>query len=199
MDNAMKGLFGGGEEGAARKSAAEDFIKRVSDGAPDEGFDADEAKQQLNSVLQYADADQVKTATKEVYSKLSTDQKKAFGDFVGQLQGRTPSADGSSGISEDDIADLFGQAGGSAGSLDDLLGSLMGGATGSSSGGSSGGLGGMLSSMLGGLLGGSKSNTGATSGGDGGVDLGDLLSSPTGKAVIGGLAAILTKNMLDGK
>lgn len=198
MDSAMKGLFGGGEEGAAKKSAAEDFIKRVSEGAPDQGFTADEARSQLNNVLKYADADQVKSATKQVYENLPADQQKAFGDFVGQLQGRQPGADGSSGLTEDDIADLFGQAGGSAGSLDDLLGGLMGGMTGSSSGGSSGGLGGMLSGMLGGLFGGSNANTGATAG-DAGLDIGDLLSSPTGKAVIGGLAAILTKNMLDGK
>ncbi len=204
MEDSLKGLFGGGEEGAAKKSRANDFVKRVSEGAPDQGFTTDEAVTQLNDVLKYANADQVKRATKSALANMPEDQQKEFGAFVSQLKTRksggasSGAADG--GMSMDDISDLFGQSGGSANSLDDLLGGLMGGG-GTSGASSGGGLGGMLSGMLGGLMGGgSQSNSGATaSNDDGGFDLGSLLGSTTGKMVMGGIAAYLTKELLDGQ
>jgi hypothetical protein len=203
MENSLKGLFGGGEEGAAKTDRARDFVKRFSEGNPSEGYSQEEAAERLNDVLAHANSDQVKRATRAALNNLPEDQQQEFGKFVSELKARKSGGDaGAAGgsFSMDDIADMFGQSGGSANSLDDLLGGLLGGGgtTGAASGG--GGLGGMLSGMLGGLLGGGdKSNSGATASGDDGFNIGDLLSGPTGKLIMGGIAAYLTKEMLDGK
>jgi hypothetical protein len=202
MDNSLKGLFGGGEEGAAKTDRARDFVKRFSEGKPDEGYTHEEAASHLNSLLKHADADQVRRATKSAITNMPEDQQKEFGAFVSDLKARKSGGGNASGpggnLSVDDISDMFGQAGGSANSLDDLLGGLLGGGTsgGSTSGG--GGIGGMLSGMLGGLMGGGDKSRSHAS--DSGMpDLGGLLGSSAGKMVMGGIAAYLTKELLDGK
>lgn len=202
MESSLKGLFGGGEEGAAKENRARDFAKRFSEQKA-AGVSGDEVKTQLNDLLSHANADQVKRATRAALADLPEDQQKEFGNFVGQLKARKTgdASAAAGGFSMDDIADMFGQSGGSAGSLDDLLGGLLGGGGGgsTSSSGGGGGLGGMLSGMLGGLLGGDdKATTGAASQESGDFDLGGLLNSGVGKMVMGGIAAYLTKELLDG-
>lgn len=200
MESSLKGLFGSGEEGAAKANRARDFAKRFSEQKA-AGVSSDEVKTELNELLSHANADQVKRATRAALADLPEDQQKEFGDFVGQLKARKSgeAATSAGSFSMDDIADMFGQSGGSANSLDDLLGGLMGGGGTTSSSGGGGGLGGMLSGMLGGLLGGDdKATSGATSGDAGDFDLGGLLNSGVGKMVMGGIAAYLTKELLDG-
>jgi hypothetical protein len=191
MDNALKGLFGsGGEDEVVATDRAKDFVRRYSEGPKDQGYEASEAADQLNRLLPKASADQVQRATRQALQDLPEDQRSQFGDFVKQVRQRDPGsremADGG-GFGMDDIAGMFGQAGGSANSIDDLFGGVLGG------GGSGGGLGNILGGLLGG---GADTNTRATQQDDGG-GIGDFLGSGVGKVVLGGIAAYLTKEMLD--
>jgi len=200
MEKALTGLFGSGPEADAKTARAQDFVKRYSEGAPDQGYSTDEAVGQLNQVLSHANSQQVEAATKKALNNMPENQRAEFGQFVNQLHarqsgGQTTSA---STASVDDISRMFGQAGGSANSVNDLFGSLLGG-------GAAGGLGGMVSNVLGGLFGGdddkskaqSPSTSGASQGGGMG-DLGAFMNSTTGKMVLGGIAAYLTKELMNG-
>lgn len=197
MEKALTGLFGSGPEAEAKTDRARDFVKRYSEGAPDEGYTADEAKGQLNDLLRHANSDQVERATRSALNKLPENQRSEFGDFVSQLQ--TRKSGGSRGTaSVDEISKMFGQAGGSANSLDDLFGSLMGGGAGGTTA-AGGGILAMIMNLLGSLFGGktrARATTGATAGG---ADLGSLFASGAGKAVMGGLTAYLTKELLDNR
>lgn len=205
MDSALKGMFGGGDEEAAKTDRARDFVKRFSEGRPDEGYTSGEAATQLNDLLKQADSDQVRRATKNALTNLPEDQQKEFGSFLSDLKARKTGESGGP-MSTDDIADVFGQSGGAASGVDDLFGGLFGGGGGGGlggllGGGGSGG-GGGVGGLLGGLLGGGDDQPRASersSGGGGDFDLGSILGSGVGKMVLGGIAAYLTKEMLDGK
>ena len=41
MESPLKGLFGSGPEADEKVSKSRDFVKRVSEGKPDEGFSTD--------------------------------------------------------------------------------------------------------------------------------------------------------------
>ncbi len=193
MDNALKGLFGGGGgDEAGGTDRARDFVRRYSEGPKDQGFEAEEARDQLNQLLPNASSEQVERATRQALNDLPEDQRSQFGDFVGQLRDREPGArsgGGGGGFGMDDIAGMFGQSGGSANSVDDLFGGLMGGGGSRSSGGGMG-------DILGGLFGGGGDSDNRSRSSDGG-GMGGFLSSGVGKVVLGGIAAYLTKEMLD--
>ena len=200
MEKSLSGLFGSGPEADAKTERARDFVKRFSEGPPDQGYTSDEARGQLNELLRHANSDQVERATRKTLNTMPEDQRKEFGQFVDQLQQRGGTArTRSGGTSVDDISRMFGEAGGSASSVDDLFGSLfgggMGGGTTRTTGG--GGFGGMISSLLGSLFGGGRSRSTQTSTGGMG-DLGALMGSNVGKMVMGGIAAYLTQELLDG-
>ncbi|MDQ2683831.1 MAG: hypothetical protein M3Y37_09930 [Chloroflexota bacterium] len=203
MDNALKGMFGGGEEGAAKTDRTRDFMKRFAEGRPDEGYSTEEAATHLDDLLKHANSDQVRRATKNALSNLPEDQQKEFGSFLGDLKARK-TGQGGGQLSTDEIADVFGQSGGSANGLDDLFGGLFGGGGGGLGGllgGDSGGSGGGMGGLLGGLLGGGDEqprSSGRSSGGGGDFDLGSILGSGVGKMVLGGIAAYLAKEMMDG-
>ena len=201
MEKSLTGLFGSGPDADAKTARARDFVKRFSEGPPDQGYTSDEAVGQLNDLLGYANSDQVERATRNALQNLPENQRAEFGQFVNQLQarksgGRPTASSGSPSI--DDISRMFGQAGGPATSVNDLFGSLFGGMSGGSGGSTGGGVGGMLSNLLGGLLGGGKSRATQSTGASGAPDLGGLLGSNVGKMVMGGIAAYLTKELLDG-
>jgi hypothetical protein len=198
MEKTLTGLFGSGPEAEAKTERARDFVKRYSEGRPDEGYSADEAKSQLDEVIKYADSDQVKRATRKALSDVPEDQRAEFGKFVNELQARKTGGRTASGTpSIDDISDMFGQAGGRANSLDDLLGGLMGGGT-TTRGASGGGFLGMLTSLLSSLFGGGRART-RTAGASSAGNMGGMLQSNVGKMVMGGIAAYLTKEMLEGR
>ncbi len=191
MEKALTGLFGSGPEADAKTARAQDFVKRYSEGAPDQGYSTDEAVGQLNQVLGHANSQQVEAATKKALNNMPENQRAEFGQFVNQLHARQSGGQTTSAApaSVDDISRMFGQAGGSANSVNDLFGSLLGG-----------GLGGMVSDVVGSLFGGddkSKSTSGSSGGGMG--DLGAFMNSTTGKMVLGGIAAYLTKELMDGR
>jgi hypothetical protein len=187
MEKTLTGLFGSGPEAEAK-----------TERRPDEGYSADEAKSQLDEVIKYADSDQVKRATRKALSDVPEDQRAEFGKFVNELQARKTGGRTASGTpSIDDISDMFGQAGGRANSLDDLLGGLMGGGT-TTRGASGGGFLGMLTSLLSSLFGGGRART-RTAGASSAGNMGGMLQSNVGKMVMGGIAAYLTKEMLEGR
>jgi hypothetical protein len=209
MDSNLKGLFGGGADADAKVGKANDFVKRVSEGAPDQGFSTDEAVGHLNQLLSHASGAQVERATKSALTNMSQDQQQEFGQFVNQLKARktggAATTGASSNIDINDISKMFGQAGGSAGSVTDLFGSLgglLGGGstTGATTGAASGGILAMIMKFISGLMGGSKASSTVNSGATSGIpDLGGLLGGTTGKVLMGGIAAALIKELADGK
>jgi hypothetical protein len=191
MDNALEGLFGSSDEDKVLGTErARDFVRRYSEGPKDQGYEAQEAAGQLNQVLPRASSDQVERATRRALADLPEDQRAEFGDFVKQLRERDAGSRAGGGYSVDDLAGMFGQAGGSANSIDDLFGGILGGDGRSRAGGDVG-------SLLGGLFGGGDTNRRPSSSEGGG--LGGFLSSGVGKIVLGGIAAYLTKEMLEGR
>jgi hypothetical protein len=199
MEKTLTGLFGSGPEAEVKTERARDFVKRYSEGAPDQGYSTEEAKMQLDEVIRYADSEQVERATRKALSDVPENQRGEFGKFVNELQARKSGGRTTSGQpSVDDISRMFGEAGGRANSLDDLLGGLMGGgSTGRGGAAGGGGFMTMITNFLNSLFGGGarRQTTGATASGD----LGGLFGSNTGKIVMGGLAAYLTKEMLEGR
>jgi hypothetical protein len=181
-DNPLGGLFGGGGGGdddpVADKEGARDFINRVTTGKPDEGFSTQEALSRLAQASKRATPEQMQRAAERATSRLDDNQRAEFGKMLqdrmgGQRSGSVGTTDG----------------GGQSGDLSGMLGQLFGGG---------GGMGG----LLGGLMGGDDGNNRATQGGSGGgLDdmLGGLLGSTAGKAAVGGLAAFVLSELLDGK
>jgi hypothetical protein len=185
MENTLKGLFGGNGGNDDHTAKANDFVKRVTTGPRDQGFEANEAVDHLNQLLPHANSEQVQRAAQQALGDLPKDQQAEFGNFVSQLHQRQPSGQNTgNGFSLDGLSQMFGQAGGSANSAGDLFGGLLGG----------GGGGGLLGGLLGG---GSQSNNSQHGGGGGGLS--DFLSSGVGKMVLGGLAAYLAKDLLGGR
>jgi hypothetical protein len=171
--NPLAGLFGGGNPREDR-AGAEDFINRVTTGAPDEGFSEEEALSRLAQASHHASPGQMHRAAQQAVSRLDDNQRD---DFAKMLQERMGGVDrrGSAG-------------GGGADDLAGMLGQIFGG-------------GGSLGGLLGGLMGGGQNTNRATQDGDGGAGgmLGGLFGSSAGKAVLGGLAAYALSEILDGK
>ena len=213
MESQLKNLFGDAPDADAKTAKAQDFFDRATGAKQGAEITGDEAVGHLNSLLKDANSDQVEKATKAAIANLPSDQQKEFADYVNKLHTRTPSSSGAStNLNVDDISKMFGQAGGSATSVNDLLGSLSGmlggasGGTGGSTAAATGGIIAMISSLLSGLFGGKKSTTTATtnasataSAAAGDLDVGNIVSGPIGKAVIGGIAAYLMKEMASSK
>jgi hypothetical protein len=203
MSDQLKGLFGGGQDKDEAKTKARDFINRYSTGDPAEGYSREEAADRFREVLQRASPEQIQRATRRAVENMPENERAAFGQMLEQRKAGQGMVDiertggtGGATAANDPLGGLLGgllgggTAGGAAGSLDDLFGSM--------SGGQGGGLGG----MLGGLFGGgdeTKPQTGAadSGGGDPLGAIGDLMSSPAGKALIGGIAAFAMKEMID--
>jgi hypothetical protein len=195
MESAMKGLFGGGDEGEVQQKAAEaeDFVKRYEEGNPAEGYSTEEAVQHYKQVAANASPEQLQKATQQAVQKLTPEQRADFSKMLQQRQ---------AGQVQQRQGDTAGVSGGMG--LDDILGSLMGGAgqtSGATSGGG-GGLGDILGSLMGGMTGqpGATTQTGATGqpgAGSGGLDIGDLLNNPAAKAILAGVAAFGMKELMD--
>lgn len=194
MDNALKGLFGGGSGSTdapapESRNAAHDFIQRVTTGDQTQGYSDQEAHAAVSHVLQNASSDTVNRALTQSVNNLSADQRAEFNQMLQQraAQGRTSGAQSSSGGPI--IQQSSGGQSSSDGSLGDVLGGLLGGS------------GGLLGGLLGGSAGTAQAQTGAaqTSGGGGGLfgSLGELMSTPLGKAVMAGAAAFAMKEILN--
>jgi hypothetical protein len=217
MVDQLKGLFGGGSKDDddngnedARTAKLADFAKRYKDGDPNDGYDEDEAKAQLQQVLKKASPEQLQAAVRKTYENLPENQRAELAEMIEKGEGlvkiqRTSDGDSSTATAGaasgggDPLSELFGGmlGGGGGGDLGGLLGGLLGG------GGSGGG--GGLGGLLGGLLGGGKkadadANTSATASGGAGLDdlLGSILSGPQGKAILGGIAAFAADAMSGG-
>ncbi len=198
MSDAIKGLFGGGGDNdpderikkiGADPGEAKSFISRYLDGDPTEGYDENEAASNFQRVAQNASPDQMQRATRQALEHMSPGQRS---DFAKMLQQRQASG---GNVPIQQAGDRTAGSGGDGMGVDDILGGLLGG-------GGGGGLGDIFGGLLGGGNDNSRSQTGTQSGGGGGGMLGgfgDLLSSPVGKAVIGGIAAYGMKEILDGK
>ncbi|MFL5760758.1 MAG: hypothetical protein ACJ789_13605 [Thermomicrobiales bacterium] len=181
----LKGLFGGGEDlgSQPQRAKAQDFVQRYMQGDPSEGYSHEEAVSALQTAAQHATPEQLQRATDQAVNHLNPDQRKQLNEMVKQRQA------GQGFVPIERAGDTSAGGGGGTSGLGDILGSIAGG----------GGGGGDLGSILGGLLGGQATTQSGyqqpQSGGNGG--LGDVVSSPVGKAVIGGIAAFAMKEILD--
>ena len=192
-DNPLAGLFGGGEQ----RAEAEDFVNRVTTGKPAEGYSNEEALAQFQKVAQNASPEQLQHAAQQAINDLDDDQRAEFAKMLQERAGGVDSlrhrrhggrrrggrrrwwwrwtrrhprrADGR----------RLGRFGRRASG--DILGGLMGGTGGACR---------------------QRCDPRRSSAG-GGTDIMDMLggfmSSTAGKAVIGGIAAFATKELLDKK
>lgn len=216
MVDQLKGLFGGGsneDDGNddEKVTKLKNFAARYKDGDPNEGYDEDEAKEQLQQVLKKASPEQLHAAVRKTYENLPENQRAELaqmiearkkGEGLVQIQRTgdgataTTTAGAASSGGGDPLSDLFGGLLGGSGGGD--LGGMLGGLLGGSGGGG-------LDGLLGGLLGGGSSSTStdnnATASGGGGLDdlLGQILSGPQGKAILGGIAAFAADAMTNDK
>lgn len=199
MDS-LKGLFGGEGNGdddkeilpGESKARARDFVSRYMTGDPAEGYDADEARDQFRRVMKTASPEQIQRATRQAVDNLPEDKRADFARMLQQRQagqgmvdiqrtGETGAAQPGAQGGTPDLGGLLGgllgggAAGGAMGGLDDILGGFMGGDKGDKPGATEGGAG--MDGMLGGL--------------------GDLINSPMGKVILGGVAAFAMKEMID--
>jgi hypothetical protein len=205
------GRRGGGGRQRRRRSPeeiarAQDFITRYTTGHPSEGFSSDEAIGYLRELRDEAPPDVWQHATTETVRNLPEDQRKAFSEMLERRQAGT----GLVTVERTGEARAAqGREGAPAGGLglDDVLGGLFGGLLG----------GGAaqsqpqprtrdvpdrnpLDDLFGGLFGGGDTVPEPRQPPQppeqrGGVD--EILSSPLGKAVLGGLAAFAMKEMMD--
>ena len=195
MDS-LKGLFGGSSDdkevvAGESKAQAKDFVDRYMSGDPAEGYSDVEARDQFRRVMQNASPDQIQRATKRAVDNLPEDKRADFARMLQQRQAGQGMVDiqrtGETGAARP------GTRGGDTSDLGGLLGGLLGGAAGGSMGG--------LDDVLGGLMGGGTSDRPRATQGGGTDDmlggLGDIINSPMGKVIIGGIAAFAMKEMID--
>lgn len=199
MDNALKGLFGGGtadSSGSApdARAQAHDFIQRVTTGDQTQGYTDDEAHAAVQHVMQHANPDTMNRALTQSVNNLSEEQRGQFAQMLQQrqAQGRTSGTPGADGgpIIQQSSGD--GQTAGGT-NFGEVLGGLLGG-------------GGLFGSLFGGASGSGQAQTqpGAATGqaqsqGGGMGTLGEIMSSPIGKAVLVGAAAFAMKEMMGHK
>jgi hypothetical protein len=217
MSDKLKGLFGGGSNDDDAKddekvAKLKNFAARYKEGDPNDGYDEDEAKEQLQQVLKKASPEQLQTAVRKTYENLPENQRAELAQMIeerkkgqglvqiqrtgdGAASAPTTGAAASSG--NDPLSDLFGGLLGGSGGGD--LGGMLGGLLGGSGGG--GGLGGLLGGLLGGGSKSTSENNNTTASGGGGLDdlLGSILSGPQGKAILGGIAAFAADAMSNDK
>jgi hypothetical protein len=191
MENALKGLFGGGADASADNSGnaqAHDFIQRVTTGDQTQGYSDDEAHAAVQHVLQHVPPETMNRALQQSVNNLSEDQRSQFNQMLQQraAQGRGSGAQSSSG------GPIIQRSSGAQSGLDGGLGEVLGGLLGGGGG------------LLGGLLGSggtAQAQTGAaqTSNGGGGLfgSVGELMSNPIGRAVMAGAAAFAMKEILN--
>jgi hypothetical protein len=171
VDQLLGGLFGGqdDEDEPVRRQRATDFIQRYEQGRPYEGIDDDEVIQNYRATAGRLSPQEYEEATAESLGRLSREERRELRRRMRQQGGQFDNDD------DDDprrMARELSQYRQQQGSDDPL-----------------GGLGG----MLGGMFGGGGGSAQASSSG------GDLLGGPLGKAVLGGVAAVAMKKMMDNR
>jgi hypothetical protein len=177
MEGALKGLFGGGEQG---NTQAHDFIQRVTTGDPTQGYSTDEAHAAVDHVVKNAPPETINRAMQKSLGSLNEEQRSQFAQMLEQRAARGRSGDGGGPT----IQHTGGTTQGGGGGMGDILGGLLGG--------------GGFSDLLGGLLGGGGGDSNATNRDDGMLGgLGDIMNNPIGRAAMAGMAAYAMKELLD--
>lgn len=168
MDSLLNGLFGGQGGGQPQHRArAEDFISRYEQGAPWDNISDEEAVQNYQAVAGRLSPEEMEDSAAEAYARLTPDQRYQFAQYLQQQGGGRLGS-----IDVDDPRQLARATSRYQSQQPGGLAGLLGGG------------GGGLETMLGGTLG-------------GGGAQGNMLQSPIGKAVMGGIAAVAMKKMLD--
>jgi hypothetical protein len=196
MDTLLSGLFGDTDDNDTKRSRAQDFISRYEDGPPQDNISDDEAITNFQAVAGQLSPEQFQESAKEAYERLSPAERNQFaqwlkergGSDVQGLTGDDPQelAQVTSRLQADQPDGLAGFLGG--GGLGSMLG---GGGLGSLLGGNQNSGGGGLGGMLSGVLGGDQNRNTNQGGG-----MGDMLQSPIGRAVLGGIAAVAMKKFM---
>ena len=198
---------GGGRRERRRHSPeevaqAKDYINRYTTGNPSEGFSSEEAINYLRQVRNEAPPEVMQRAAVETVRNLPDDQRKAFAEMLQRRQA------GSGMVTIERTGQAHaaeGRSGAQSGGMDDMLGGLLGGLLGGGTTqpqprGSSQPDNNPFDDLFGGLFGGGDDQAvpqqrQQPQSQGGGVD--EILSSPLGKAVLGGIAAFAMKEMMD--
>lgn len=183
MDQLFNGLFGAQDtdNDDARRQRAADFVNRVEQGDPAEGFSTEEAVQNYKSVTGGLSDSEYADAAQDALSRFSPEQRREFGQLLSQQTGANIQGD----IDDpQEIAQVTTQlrSSGAGGGLAGLLG---------------GGGGDDLMSAISGLIGGgggSAVRPGVQQAGG----IGDLLRNPIVKAILGAIAAAAMRKYAGG-
>lgn len=164
MDDLLNGFFGvdASEDGQAKDQKINDFVSRVTQGNPAEGYDTQEALVNYANVASKVSDGSFEKLAADALSRFSPEQRQEFAALVQQHSNLTVGSTG-----PEDLARVTTQLRSDNG----LLGSLLGG-------------GGGVQDLIGGLLGGGGSAGASASGG-----ITDLLNNPIVKALLGLIAA----------
>ncbi len=192
MDSLLSSLFDDQGDAEEQRARAQDFVNRVAEGDPTQGFSDEEAVKNYDRVAGRLSPQELQEATTEAMDRFTPEQRKEFadllkkqgGDAVRDVNYEDPNevANLVTELQTQNPNGLVGML--SGGGIEDILGALSGG------GSTQGGAAGMISSLVGGLLGGGK---GGQSGG-----IADLLNSPVAKGVLASIAAMAMKKFMGG-
>lgn len=198
MDSLLGSLFGDTDDNTTKRAQVQDFINRYDDGAPQDNITNDEAISNFQAVAGQLTPEQFQESAQEAYQRLSPNERNEFaqwlkergGESAQDLTGDDPQqlAQVTSRLQADQPDGLAGLLGG--GGLGSILGGAgLGGLLGGNQNSGNGGIGGMLSGVMG-------DNQQQHRNADQGGGMSDLLQSPIGRAVLGGIAAFAMKKFM---
>lgn len=86
VDQLLGGLFGGqdDDDDNQRRGHARDFVDRYEQGAPDEGYSADEALHNYRRVAEHASPQQYEAAAVEAFGRLSPQERMQVAQLMEQ-------------------------------------------------------------------------------------------------------------------
>lgn len=195
MDTLFKGLFDDQDDEVQAQDKAKDFIRRYEEGAPADNIDDDEALRNFRAVAGKVSPQEFEEATTEALNRVPPEERREFANLLKQTGGQDlPDTDDpreiaryTSQVQQQQPDLLEGLLGGLLGGGGQGLGGLLGG----SGQGQNQGIGGLLDSVLGGGDNNDARTQGQTQG------LGGILQNPMARSILGGIAAMVMKQLMN--
>ena len=195
MDSLFKGLFDDQDDEIQAQDKAKDFIRRYEEGAPADNIDDEEALRNFHAVAGKVSPQEFEDATAEALNRVPPEERREFANLLKQSGGRDlPDTDDPREIARYTSQVQAQQPDMLEGLLGGLLsggGQGLGGLLGGNGQGQNQGLGGLLD----GVLGGGDNNDARTQGQTQG--LGGILQNPMARSILGGIAAMVMKQLMN--
>ena len=195
MDSLFKGLFDDQDDEAQAQDKAKDFIRRYEEGAPADNIDDEEALRNFHAVAGKVSPQEFEDATAEALNRVPPEERREFANLLKQSGGQDlPDTDDPREIARYTSQVQAQQPDMLEGLLGGLLsggGQGLGGLLGGNGQGQNQGLGGLLD----GVLGGADNNDARTQGQTQG--LGGILQNPMARSILGGIAAMVMKQLMN--